>query len=280
MNDEFLCDIETNFTMIPNEIWNYGLKPNELAVLFRIFRRASGKSGTCFESRKSIALGCSMSVKTVDRVFEELENLNIIQRESRKDDGKPNLIRIKALAHWSSKRTNSPNGGRGCVTESQGGASQSRTGCVTESHIRIYHEVNPIEVDPLNTLTTDKPVVPRENGAPIFEAYREAYERRYRVEPIRNAKVNSICSQIVKQVGVHEGKAVMHFYLQQNVAWYIQKGHAIEYALKDLQALRTNMLNNKSMSSREAQQADKQQAQKNVLDDYLANRDEYQNMFK
>jgi hypothetical protein len=118
------------------------------------------------------------------------------------------------------------------------------------------------------------------DGALVYEAYRDAFQRRYGQDPIRNAKVNSVCSQVVKQIGVDEGQAVMHFYLQQNVSWYVQKSHAIEYALKDLQALRTNMLNNKAMSAREAQQVDKQQAQKNVLEDYLANREEYQKMFR
>lgn len=280
MNYEFLSDVETNFTIIPNEIWNYGLKPNELTVLCRIFRRASGKSGTCFESQKSIAEGCGISIKTVERAFDYLQEHHFIKVESRKSEGKTNLIRILAVAHWIGRQTNSPKQDGGYVTQSYRGTSHSRTGYVTQSYISISPEVNPSEVDPDNTLRAGKPVSPPSNGTLVFDAYRQAYERRYGVGPIRNGKVNSICSTIVQQVGIDEGKALMHFYLQQNVSWYLQKSHAIEYALKDLQALRTNMLNNKAMSSREAQQADKQQAQQNVLDDYLANREEYQKMFK
>jgi len=112
-------------------------------------------------------------------------------------------------------------------------------------------------------------------GVVVWQAYSEAYATRYGQEPLRNAKVNTVCSQIANQVGVEVGQAVMHFYLQQNVAWYVQKAHAIEYALKDLQALRTNMLNNQAMSSRQAQLVDKQQSQKNALDNYLANREKY-----
>lgn len=113
------------------------------------------------------------------------------------------------------------------------------------------------------------------DGSLIFEAYKEAYAKRYSQEPLRNAKVNSICSQIAKEVGIEVGKAIMHFYLQQNVAWYVQKAHAIQFALADLQALRTNMLNNQAMSSRQAQLVDKQQSQKNALENYLANREKY-----
>lgn len=117
---------------------------------------------------------------------------------------------------------------------------------------------------------TEKPA-----GSLIFEAYREAYLQRYKVEPLRNAKTNSICSQIAKQLPLDEALALMHFFLQQNVAFYIQRGHAIQLALGDLQALRTNMLNNQAMSSRQAQLADKQQAQKNALQNYLENREKY-----
>jgi hypothetical protein len=141
-----------------------------------------------------------------------------------------------------------------------------------------YKELNEIRSSDVGrTDRTPRPKKPKEvpEGSLIFEAYSEAYAKRYGQEPLRNAKVNSACSQIAKQVGVEIGKAVMHFYLEQNVAWYVQKAHAIEYALKDLQALRTNMLNNQAMSSRQAQLADKQQAQKNALENYLANREKY-----
>jgi len=133
--------------------------------------------------------------------------------------------------------------------------------------------------EPVKELVTEvlnsKPEKQKTSGALIFEAYQESYVQRYKIEPLRNAKTNSICSQIAKQLSIDEAVALMHFYLQQNVAWYVQKAHAIEYALKDLQALRTNMLNNQAMSSRQAQLVDKQQSQKNALDNYLANREKY-----
>ena len=141
-----------------------------------------------------------------------------------------------------------------------------------------YKEFKEIKVcDVGHTDRTPRPRKPKDTseGSLIFKAYSEAYAKRYGQDPLRNAKVNSVCSQIAKQVGVEVGQAVMHFYIEQNVSWYVQKAHAIEYALKDLQALRTNMLNNQAMSSRQAQLVDKQQSQKNALDNYLANREKY-----
>jgi len=278
MSEEFYCEIETNFTMIPNEIWDYNLNPYELAVLYRIFRRAGAKSGSCFESRKHIAAACKMSTKQVDRVFTELELHNIIEIDSRKDAGRPNLIRIKAIAHWLSKRTNSPKGEGGCDSQSHRGETDSPTGCDSQSHhISISSKQTQSEGRPNLVAAGQARRHPPQKtaGTEVWQAYSEAYATRYGQEPLRNAKVNTVCSQIANQVGVEVGQAVMHFYLQQNVAWYVQKAHAIEYALKDLQALRTNMLNNQAMSSRQAQLVDKQQSQKNALDNYLANREKY-----
>ena len=278
MSEEFFCEIETNFTMIPNEIWDYNLTTYELAVLCRIFRRAGAKSGSCFESRKHIAEACGMSRKQVDRVFAELELHNIIEIDSRKDTGKPNRIRIKSIAHWLSKRTDSPKGGGGCDSQSHRGETHSPTGCDSQSHhISITTKQTQCEGKP--NLVADGQAMrhptQKTAGAEVWQAYSEAYAKRYGQEPLRNAKVNSICSQIAKEVGIEVGKAIMHFYLQQNVAWYVQKAHAIQFALADLQALRTNMLNNQAMSSRQAQLVDKQQSQKNALENYLANREKY-----
>lgn len=233
-----------------------------------------------------------LSESTLRRIFDTLTMVGLIEKRVDKKTGnsyKPNPQRIDEMLNDDSFQLaqNEPTG----RFKMNHPSAQNEPLMVQNEPLMVQNEPSLLSLGSLSLSPSLSPYVDdgfspppsrskKPDGSFVFEAYREAYERRYRVQPIRNAKVNSICSQIVKQVGVDEGKAVMHFYLQQNVAWYIQKGHAIEYALKDLQALRTNMLNNKSMSSREAQQADKQQAQKNVLDDYLANRDEYQNMFK
>lgn len=138
--------------------------------------------------------------------------------------------------------------------------------------------------EPLTELVTEvldsKPEKQKSAGSLIFEAYQDAYVQRYKIEPLRNAKTNSICSQIAKQLPLDEAVALMHFFVQQNVAFYLQRGHAIQLALGDLQVLRTNMLQNKAMSSRQAFLADKQQAQKNMVESYLENREKYLKMFK
>lgn len=286
------------FMMVPNKIWEIGLTGNEIAVFLRVFFRANFKD-ECFESRGSIAEACCLSEKTVSNCFAELERLNILHITRRRIENKPNLITVNDADEWQSKRKIFPDKEQAQVNSSQGLREN-----LPEAREKITYgtklpELNSIEQDsffntvatapaaateePVTELVTEvldsKPEKQKTAGALIFEAYQDAYVQRYGLEPLRNAKTNSICAQIAKQLPLDEARALMHFFVQQNVAFYLQRGHAIQLALADLQALRTNMLQNKAMSAREAFLADKQQAQKNVLDDYLANREKYQKMF-
>lgn len=293
MSEQFRSKQTYPFMMIPHKIWEIGLTGNEIAVFLRIFYRA-GFEHECFESRTSIAEACCLSEKTVSNCFAELERLNILQITRRRVENKPNLITINHCDEWLSKRKNFPSEDRPQVK-----STPDLEKNLPEAREKITYgtrvpELDSIEQDSfLNTVATAEAAAPQKAiepevlidepkakaqkpaGSLIFEAYREAYLRRYNVEPLRNAKTNGICSQIAKQLPLDEAIALMHFFLQQNVAFYIQRGHAIQLALGDLQALRTNMLNNQAMSSRQAQLADKQQAQKNALQNYLENREKY-----
>lgn len=293
MSEEFQSEIETPFTMMPNSVWDIGLTGNEMIVLQRILYRA-GLRGQCFESRSSMADACRLNERTVGTIFAELESLNIVQIIRRRAENKPNLIRVRRPAEWISKCRKTAMKEQPQDLRSGGLRISDPEPPDVRSYGTIFPELDSIEQDSfLNTVATAEAAAPQEviepevlidepkakaqksAGSLIFEAYREAYLRRYNVEPLRNAKTNGICSQIAKQLPLDEAIALMHFFLQQNVAFYIQRGHAIQLALGDLQALRTNMLNNQAMSSRQAQLADKQQAQKNALQNYLENREKY-----
>ena len=298
MSEEFDSEIDDPFTRLPISIWEIGLTGNEMIVLSRILFRA-GFRGQCFESRASIAEACCVTERTVGTVFAELERLNILQIIRRQSEKKPNLIRVKKPAVWISKRKKTAEKD---MTQENISYLRGNDFLSTQENISYgtrSHELDSLELDShkeiaqLKTIASAEAaatqdaiepevIVAEKNsktekpaGSLIFEAYREAYLQRYKVEPLRNAKTNSICSQIAKQLPLDEALALMHFFLQQNVAFYIQRGHAIQLALGDLQALRTNMLNNQAMSSRQAQLADKQQAQKNALQNYLENREKY-----
>lgn len=79
-------------------------------------------------------------------------------------------------------------------------------------------------------------------GVGLWETYKTAYNAKYGVEPVRNAKVNGQLSQLAKRLGVTEGCQVIEFYLQHNDAWYLKNAHSTDALLRDAEKLRTEML--------------------------------------
>lgn len=84
-------------------------------------------------------------------------------------------------------------------------------------------------------------------GVPIWEAYKAAYLERYRVEPIRNAKVNTICKRIFLATG-EQGPSIVKYYLSMKDKFYEQAKHPIELLERDLTKINTLMMQRKKDS--------------------------------
>ncbi len=68
-----------NFFILPNRIFEFGLKPKEFAV-YSCLVRHSDKDGSCFPSRSTIANECCMDKKTVDSAIKALIDRGLIQK--------------------------------------------------------------------------------------------------------------------------------------------------------------------------------------------------------
>lgn len=101
-------------------------------------------------------------------------------------------------------------------------------------------------------------------GGLVFEAYALAYEKRYGCQPIRNAAVNSCAKKIYEQVG-QEAMALVQHYVGMNKRWYLEKAHSLQTCLADLQAVRTAFVTGKTMTSTRAQEMDKEQSFREVI---------------
>lgn len=97
-------------------------------------------------------------------------------------------------------------------------------------------------------------------GSDVWQAYRESYFSRYRVEPVRNAKANTMCKRLVESLGGDGAVSVVKFYLTHNKQWYVSNVHQLEYCVKDCEALHTQWMANHRVTTTGAMQADKGQA--------------------
>lgn len=72
-----------------------------------------------------------------------------------------------------------------------------------------------------------------------WNAYAEAYQKRYGVMPVRNAKINSQCCQLVSRLGAEEAPLVAAFYLHVDMPLYVSARHATSLLVRDCEGLRT-----------------------------------------
>ena len=72
-----------NFFIVPNQIFELGLKPKEFAVYRCLLRHSDKNTDNCFSSRRLITDECSMDKKTVDSALKELEARGLIKKVCR-----------------------------------------------------------------------------------------------------------------------------------------------------------------------------------------------------
>lgn len=113
------------------------------------------------------------------------------------------------------------------------------------------HKVNPLSA------AAEKPAA-SDPGKTVetWNAYSRAYQERYGVEPLRNAKVNGQLGKLVDQVGAEEAPKLAEFYLTHNGGLYVSSGHCVDLLLRDCSKFRTEMITGRKITRLEARNAE------------------------
>lgn len=106
--------------------------------------------------------------------------------------------------------------------------------------------------------------------ARVWEAYSEAYFARYGQYPERNEKVNGQLANFLKRVKAEEAPGIAAFYVRHSKAFYVGKLHAVDWLLKDAEALRTQWANGAAITETEARQVDRTAATANAFAPLIA----------
>ena len=83
-----------------------------------------------------------------------------------------------------------------------------------------------------------------------WEAYAAAYCDRYGTDPVRNAKSNSLCCQLVDRLGATEAPRVVCWYLQSRNSYYERQGHSLKALVADAEKLRTEWATGKQVTAK------------------------------
>lgn len=100
-------------------------------------------------------------------------------------------------------------------------------------------------------------------------AYAKAYQARYSVEPVINAKVRSQIKMFVERIGYVDSPAVAAYFVESNAQFFVMKGHPVGLLLADAEKLRTEWVTGRKMTATRAQQIDKTQTNANAVDEAM-----------
>ncbi len=102
-------------------------------------------------------------------------------------------------------------------------------------------------------------------AAQAWDTYASAYELRYGVAPVRNARVNAQLGQLVSRLGADEAKHVAAWYVGHNGALYVRTKHPVGLLLRDAEGLHTEWRRRQQVTETDARHVDRRQATANAF---------------
>lgn len=110
-------------------------------------------------------------------------------------------------------------------------------------------------------------------AAQVWNRYAEAYQARYKTQPVRNAKVNSQIAQLVSRIGGEAAPEVAAFYVWHNDQFYVRNTHSVDFLLRNAEALHTQWKTGQSVTSSQARKIDETQGRVNVFQEIINERE-------
>jgi len=93
-------------------------------------------------------------------------------------------------------------------------------------------------------------------GSEVWTSYSYAYLHRYGVEPVRNAKMSSLCKTLVQRVGKDDAVELVRFYLDQRDAFFVMNCHPLGTLIAQAEGLVTRMRTGLRVTRKQAEVID------------------------
>lgn len=270
-----------------------GMSAAQKAVLISLADQANDE-GVCWPSVGSIAKRTCLSTRSVQEAIAWLQSARAVRRDYRTNSSTYYTVTPGSYEPESAepKRRRSrkptpadgapPADGAGVQMSQEGGADGAGEG-VQMAHPTpadgAPRTVIEPSIEPSDEPPSSLPVVPtspakgkskaeadqarQEACRAIWSAYSDAYQARYGIAPVRNAKVNAQVNELLKRLGA-EAPAVAAYYLGINDAFLIRNCHDFGALLAKAETYRTQWATNRQMNGTTARQLEQTQANINA----------------
>ncbi|HBO1301992.1 TPA: helix-turn-helix domain-containing protein [Pseudomonas aeruginosa] len=230
-------------TIIMSACWPLqGMSPAQKAVLISLADQANDQ-GVCWPAVDSIAMRCCLSKRAVQQAIKWLRSAGIVSVEERQ--GRSTMYSVTPAAYAPPQEMHP----RSICTP----AAYAPTPADAAPPPPQEMHPTPADAAPRTVIEpTREPsgnLLPTRSGSAadeamqeacrsVWAAYRTAYEARWSVQPVRNAKVNSQVKQLVAALGA-EAPAVAAFFVGLDDKFLVDSCHEFGLLLAKAGAYRT-----------------------------------------
>lgn len=215
----------TAFSLVPLEVFHKddGLTDLEVKVLCILLSFRGKNTNTVWPSRAAIAERYGYSKGTISNVLKRLETKGWLIRQKRVGTSKFEIVIPEQKVHRCGDNHRSSDNHQ--ISEDH----SHRTGELHSHRISELHSHRSSEmeqtIEQTNELTnrTDQVAGACETqsrtpakSALVWDAYREAYQQRYGVEPLRDARTNQHLCRFIDRVGKNDAPEIARFFLTHN----------------------------------------------------------------
>lgn len=277
------------------------LKTNEKMALVMLSNCSNHHTGQCNPSHKRLARECGMSVSTLKRCIEKLEEGGYLKIEHRGQEGVslPNQYHLN-IGFTPEKKSEEVGSIDDDGVQDELGAGQTEPTPPVQSELGVGSEratkqeskqeyINqednlpdadesaPVVSEPSlpAVLPKQQQVDPKETELQMkcreaWTDYKNAYFARYGIAPVRNAKVNAQVKQLVQRLGAEAGPVAEFYVLNVNDSFVVRKTHDLGTLLSSAESYRTQWATGHSMTNTRAQQIDSTQTNANAAHEAIA----------
>ncbi len=135
-------------------------------------------------------------------------------------------------------------------------SSQSQSQSQLQKNRRTEEQVQSESEKEVKNIT--QPAVRVSKTGPTWLEYKHAYEDRYRVSPVSNAKTNGQLAQVVNRLGSGNAPDIARFFVGHNDPVYVRSRHSINFLLRDCEGLHTQFVSGVRATTGEAKNAEQQ----------------------
>lgn len=244
-------------------------------VLLCLANYADHQGKAAFPSASTLVADTGLSERTVRAKLDFLEQSGLIVKGNQaivaayidRADKRPVCydLRISRGATFAGRKERGANDdATGCNSRSDGVQMVHERGAVAAPNPSFNPSFNPSLNQKRCEPGKKPPVVAAKKSesnltGEAWIAYSNAYERRYKTKPVRNATVNAQVASFVKRLGSVEAPEVAAFYVTHNNRYYVQSMHSTGAMLKDAEKLRTEWATSTRVTETKAREADRLQ---------------------